>query len=74
VNALVTRGVSPARLRSAGYGSRCPARSECGDFDAPAACHEDDALSEDRRVTFVVVESGGQRFVGPMACDLGGGS
>jgi outer membrane protein OmpA-like peptidoglycan-associated protein len=74
VNVLVARGVAPSRLRSAGYGSRCPARDECRDFDAPAACHDDEALSEDRRVTFVIVESGGQRFAGPMACELGGGS
>jgi outer membrane protein OmpA-like peptidoglycan-associated protein len=74
VSALVARGVAPARLRSAGYGSRCPARIECRAFDAPPECHDDDALSEDRRVTFVVVESGGQRFAGPMTCDLGGGS
>ena len=74
VNALVTRGVAPSRLQSAGYGSRCPARDECRDFDPPPACHGDDALSQDRRVTFVVVESGGRRFVGPMACDLNGGS
>ncbi len=74
VNALVTRGVAPSRLRSAGYGSRCPARDECRDFDPPPACHDDDALTQDRRVTFVVVESGGRRFVGPMACDLNGGS
>jgi outer membrane protein OmpA-like peptidoglycan-associated protein len=74
VNALMTRGVAPSRLRSAAYGSRCPARSECRDFDPPPACHDDDALSEDRRVTFVVVESGGRHFVGPMACDLNGGS
>jgi outer membrane protein OmpA-like peptidoglycan-associated protein len=74
VNALVARGVAPSRLRSAGYGSRCPARSECRAPDAPAACHADDALGEDRRVTFVVVESGGQRFAGPMTCDLGNGS
>jgi outer membrane protein OmpA-like peptidoglycan-associated protein len=74
VNALVARGVDPSRLRSTGYGSRCPARDECRALDAPAPCHADDALREDRRVTFVVVEAGGQRFGGPMACDLGGGS
>jgi outer membrane protein OmpA-like peptidoglycan-associated protein len=74
VNALVARGVDPSRLRSAGYGSRCPTRGECRPPDAPAACHADDALRENRRVTFVVVESGGQRFAGTMACDLGGGS
>jgi outer membrane protein OmpA-like peptidoglycan-associated protein len=74
VNALVARGVAPSRLRSAGYGSRCPARGECRALDAPAPCHADDALRENRRVTFVVVESGGQRLTGPTACDLGGGS
>jgi outer membrane protein OmpA-like peptidoglycan-associated protein len=74
LNALVSRGVAPSRLRSAGYGSRCPARSECRDFDPPPTCHDEDALSQDRRVTFVVVESAGQHFAGPMACDLSGGS
>jgi outer membrane protein OmpA-like peptidoglycan-associated protein len=74
VNALVARGIAPSRLRSAGYGSRCPARGECRGPEAPAACHADDALREDRRVTFVVVESAGQRLPGPIACDLGGGS
>ncbi|HEX8794639.1 MAG TPA: OmpA family protein [Polyangiaceae bacterium] len=74
VNALVARGVSPSRLRVAGYGSRCPARGECRGPDAPAPCHGDDALREDRRVTFVVVESGGQQFAGPIACDGAGGS
>jgi outer membrane protein OmpA-like peptidoglycan-associated protein len=74
VNALVARGVAPSRLRSAGYGSRCPARSECRAPDPPPGCHADDALSEDRRVTFVVVESGAQRYAGPMTCDLAGGS
>lgn len=74
VNALVAHGVAASRLRVAGYGSRCPARGECRSPDAPASCHGDDALREDRRVTFVVVESGGQRFAGPMACDAAGGS
>jgi outer membrane protein OmpA-like peptidoglycan-associated protein len=74
VNELVARGVAPSRLRAAGFGSRCPAHGGCRTPDAPAACHADDALREDRRATFVVVESGGQRFAGPMACDLAGGS
>lgn len=74
VSALVARGVAPSRLRSAGFGSRCPARAECRAPGAPAACHADDALREDRRVTFVVVESGGQRLAGPTPCDPGGGS
>lgn len=74
VNALVARGVAQSRLRVAGYGSRCPARGECRTPDAPAACHADDALREDRRVTFVVVESAGHQFAGPLACDAAGGS
>jgi outer membrane protein OmpA-like peptidoglycan-associated protein len=74
VSALVARGVSPSRLRSAGYGSRCPARGECRSPEPPASCHGDDALREDRRVTFVVVVSGGERFAGPLACDVGEGS
>jgi outer membrane protein OmpA-like peptidoglycan-associated protein len=74
LNALVAHGVAPSRLRSAGYGSRCPSRAECRAPDAPAPCHADDTLREDRRVTFVVVEAGGQRLAGPTACDLGGGS
>lgn len=73
VGELVARGVDPSRLRSAGYGSRCPARRECGVPDAPAECHGDDALREDRRVTFVVVASDGQRLQGPLACERGGG-
>jgi outer membrane protein OmpA-like peptidoglycan-associated protein len=74
MSALVARGVAPSRLQSAGYGSHCPARSECRAPDAPPTCHADDALREDRRVTFVVVQSGGQRLRGPTACDVGGGS
>jgi outer membrane protein OmpA-like peptidoglycan-associated protein len=74
VAALVARGVAPSRLRAAGYGSRCPVRGECRGADVPAACHADDALREDRRVTFVIVDAGGQKLAGPMACDLGGGS
>lgn len=74
VKALVARGVAPARLRSAGYGSRCPARAECRSPDAPRACRDDDAFRRDRRVTFVVVESAGERFTGALACDGAGGS
>lgn len=74
VNALVARGVDPSRLRTAGYGSRCPARDECRSPDAPSACHSDDARGEDRRATFVVAEAGGRRFSGSTACDIGGGS
>jgi len=74
VNALVARGVDPSRLQTTGYGSRCPARGECRTPDAPPGCHADDALREDRRVTFVVVEAGGRRFTGSTACDVGGGS
>lgn len=74
VDALVAHGVAPSRLRSAGYGSRCPARDECRSPGAPTACHADDALREDRRATFVVVQSGGHRFAGSIACDVGGGS
>jgi outer membrane protein OmpA-like peptidoglycan-associated protein len=74
VNALVARGVDPSRLRTTGYGSRCPARGECRAPDAPSGCHADDALRENRRVTFVVVEAGGRRFTGSTACDVGGGS
>lgn len=74
MEALVAHGVAAWRLRGVGYGSRCPVRSECRASDAPAACHASDALSEDRRVSFVVVQSGGKRFDGPMPCDLVGGS
>jgi len=74
VNALVARGVPPSRLRTTGYGSHCPARGECRAPDAPSACHADDALREDRRATFVVVEAGDRRFSGSTACDVGGGS
>lgn len=73
VSELVTRGVDPSRLRTAGYGSRCPARRECRVPDAPAECHGDDALRDDRRVTFVVVASGDRRLLGPLGCDRGGG-
>jgi outer membrane protein OmpA-like peptidoglycan-associated protein len=74
VNALVARGVDPSRLRITGYGSRCPARGECRTPAAPSGCHSDDALREDRRVNFVVVEVGGRRFTASTACDVGGGS
>ena len=71
---LVSHGVAASRLQSAGYGSRCPARSECRGPGAPASCHDDDALRDDRRVTFVVVQSGGQHLAGPVTCDTAGGS
>jgi outer membrane protein OmpA-like peptidoglycan-associated protein len=72
--ALVAHGVAPSRLRSVGYGSRCPARVACRGSGAPGDCRAEDALHDDRRVTFVVVASGGERFGGPLACDAGGGS
>lgn len=70
---LVTQGVARSRLRSVGYGSRCPADPECQQVPAPATCHQAASWQHDRRVSLVVVETGGQRLTGKITCDRGMG-
>jgi outer membrane protein OmpA-like peptidoglycan-associated protein len=69
VDALVSAGVQRSRLRSAGYGASCPADVTCRTTPAPASCHQPAAWQQDRRVVLVVLESGGERFHGKVACD-----
>ncbi len=68
---LVAQGVTRSRLRSVGYGARCPADPECQKVPAPQSCHQAASWQHDRRVSLVIVESGGQRFTGKVACDRG---
>ena len=70
VRALVAQGVDPSRLRSAGFGARCPSREACQQHAAPGSCHGEDAWQLDRRVAFLILESGGERFTGAVACPL----
>jgi outer membrane protein OmpA-like peptidoglycan-associated protein len=69
VDALVAAGVQRSRLRSAGYGASCPADATCQTAPAPASCHQPSAWQQDRRVVLLVLESGGERFHGKVACD-----
>ena len=71
VEFLVANGVARTRLRGAGYGSRCPANPECQGAGAPASCRDPSSLVHDRRVAFVVLESGAEKFHGKVACDRG---
>jgi outer membrane protein OmpA-like peptidoglycan-associated protein len=71
VEFLVANGVARTRLRGAGYGSRCPANPDCQVASAPAPCHEASSLQHDRRVAFVVLESGAEKYRGKVACDRG---
>src|SRR5262249_45967147 len=71
VDFLVGRGISRNRVRAAGYGSRCPVDPECQKASAPASCHKPTAMALDRRVAFVVLESGGQQFKGKLVCERG---
>jgi outer membrane protein OmpA-like peptidoglycan-associated protein len=68
---LVASGVARTRLRGAGYGSRCPANPGCQVASAPASCHDASSLQQDRRVAFVVLESGAEKYHGKVACDRG---
>jgi len=68
VDALVARGVDRSRLRSAGYGARCPSDPACRGASAPRTCHEESAWRRDRRVTFFAVESSTERLRGAPEC------
>ncbi len=69
VSALVAAGVMRSRLRSAGFGARCPARTECQQADAPESCHAPDAWQQDRRVVFVPLNVGKTPFRGELVCE-----
>jgi outer membrane protein OmpA-like peptidoglycan-associated protein len=71
VQALVQAGVSPRRLRSAGYGSRCPADPACQTVDASDSCHTPDQWQRDRRVAFVVLRLNNAAFHGAVVCARG---
>jgi outer membrane protein OmpA-like peptidoglycan-associated protein len=71
VSALVANGVSIARLHEAGYGARCPADPECRTPSAPPSCHASDQWQKDRRVTFVVLQTGKFPFRGEVVCPAG---
>lgn len=74
MNALVARGVARARLRSAGYGARCPADPACQGDDALASCHTPAAWERDRRVAVLVLRIGETSFRGDVTCPRAGGS
>jgi outer membrane protein OmpA-like peptidoglycan-associated protein len=71
VEALVARGVERARLRSAGYGARCPADPACRATDAPESCHSPDRYAADRRVVFMPLKVGTTSFSGEVVCARG---
>ncbi len=71
IDFLVANGVARTRLRGVGYSSRCPADPACQGPTAPASCHEPSSLQHDRRVAFVVLESGSEQYHGHVACDRG---
>ena len=62
-DALVGLGISPGRLRSTGYGARCPLDPTC----RPPSCVAD-KLGLERRVAFLVLEAEGARYRGPITC------
>ncbi|MDB4945031.1 MAG: Flagellar motor rotation protein MotB [Labilithrix sp.] len=69
VDFLVSQGIARARLRSVGYGVRCPADPECQKQPAPASCHQPSSWQNDRRVSLVVIEAAGERLKGKATCD-----
>lgn len=71
VDVLVSQGVARSRLRGVGYGARCPVDAECQTAAAPTTCHQPAAWQRDRRVSFVILESGSERFGGTVACARG---
>lgn len=73
VAALVGQGVAPGRLRSAGFGSSCPADPLCRTERQPPSCHQPASWQRDRRVTLVVLEAGVERLQGNVACERGQG-
>jgi outer membrane protein OmpA-like peptidoglycan-associated protein len=71
VEALVARGVARSRLRSAGYGARCPADPACRATDAPESCHSPERYAADRRVVFMPLKVGTTSFSGEVVCARG---
>jgi outer membrane protein OmpA-like peptidoglycan-associated protein len=69
VDALVARGVDRLRLKSAGFGARCPLQEACRRASAPSVCHEESSWRQDRRAAFLILESDVGRFHGQIACD-----
>jgi outer membrane protein OmpA-like peptidoglycan-associated protein len=71
VDALVQNGVKRARLRSAGFGARCPADAACREATAPERCHAPEQWQMDRRVVLVPLQVGAASFAGELACPNG---
>ena len=71
VSALVESGVERKRLRSAGYGARCPKDAACQTEGAPDSCHTPESWQADRRVIFVVLEVEKAAFQGEVVCARG---
>jgi outer membrane protein OmpA-like peptidoglycan-associated protein len=69
IDVLAAAGVPRSRLRGAGYGASCPADTSCEAMPAPAPCHQPSSWQRSRRVVFLVLDSGGERFHGKVACD-----
>jgi outer membrane protein OmpA-like peptidoglycan-associated protein len=69
VDALVANSVDAGRLKSAGLGARCPVNPACQRPGAPRECHEESSWQQDRRVVFLVLESGAERYRGRVACE-----
>jgi hypothetical protein len=67
----VAQGVARKRLRSAGYGARCPEDAACRQSDAPESCHTPESWQRDRRVVFVVLKSGNASYKGEVVCERG---
>jgi outer membrane protein OmpA-like peptidoglycan-associated protein len=70
IDALVARGVDRDRLRSRGFGARCPALPACRQQEPPKSCHQESSWSQDRRVELLVVEANGKRLPEAAGCDL----
>lgn len=66
VDALVGSGVSRSRVRNAAYGSRCPLDAAC-----TASSCQPEGLAKERRVQFLILEAGGKKFHGRVACENG---
>jgi outer membrane protein OmpA-like peptidoglycan-associated protein len=71
VAALVQHGVEPVRLRSAGFGARCPADAACREATAPERCHAPEQWQADRRVVLIPLKVGNASFAGELACPNG---
>jgi outer membrane protein OmpA-like peptidoglycan-associated protein len=70
-SALIALGVERSRLRSAGYGSRCPVDPSCGAAGAPESCLDPQKMQADRRVILVPVKVGTTSAPGPIVCERG---